>query len=257
MATRWMIRAMGWLALIAMALMIGPHATHAHHAVLRFNLEEMTATADRIFVGRCLAVEETVEVIAQGKMPVTRYTFEVERAIKGKLPRQITFRQLGHPAHRALGKSGEMTMHGQAVTPSAFIHGMSAYRVGDRMLLFLIPDYLGGKVTYPVGLYQGAFFISRMPSGQELARNSINNLGLFTAPYNGTTMKATDAHIIFPDRDNPLAEAPSLNVKAQSLASKRGSLPLNDFIDLVDRINVAHGGERGTMMSSAKGGAAQ
>ena len=58
---------------------------------------------------------------------------------------------------------------------------MSEYRVGDRVLLFLIPDYLDGKVTYPVGLYQGAFYVSTMPSGQELARNSINNLDLFTA----------------------------------------------------------------------------
>jgi hypothetical protein len=240
-----------------MAVMIGPRAIDAHHAVLRFNLEEMTATADRIFVGRCLAVEETVEVVAQGQMPVTRYTFEVERAIKGKLSRQITFRQLGHPAHRALGKSGEMTMHGQAVTPSTFIHGMSAYHVGDRMLLFLIPNYLGGKVTYPVGLYQGAFLISQMPSGQAMARNNINNLGLFTAPYNGTTMAAAEARLIFPERDNPLADGPGLNVKGQSLASKRGSLPLDAFIDLVDRINVAHGGERGTMVLSAKGGAAQ
>jgi hypothetical protein len=256
MAMGWM-RRLGWLAFIAIALMIGPHAIDAHHAVLRFNLEEMTATADRIFIGRCLAVEETVETVAQGQMPVTRYTFEVERAIKGKLPRQITFRQLGHPAHRALGKSGEMTMHGQAVTPSTFIHGMSAYHVGDRMLLFLIPNYLGGKVTYPVGLYQGAFFIAQMPSGRELARNSINNLGLFTAPYNGTTMKASDARIIFPDQDQPLATGQSLSVKSESLASKRGSLPLDAFIDLVDRINVAHAGERGTIVSSAKGGAAQ
>jgi hypothetical protein len=225
--------------------------------VLRFNLEEMTATADRIFVGRCLAVEETDEVIAQGHMPVTRYTFAVERAIKGKLARQVTFRQLGHPAHRALGKGSELTMHGEAVSPSTFIHGMSQYHVGDRLLLFLIPDYLGGKVTYPVGLYQGAFFVSAMPSGQELARNSINNLGLFTAPYNGTAMHAGDARLIFPERDNPLAEDQSLTVQSQSLANKRGSLPLDAFLDLVDRINVAHGGERGTMVASGKGGTAQ
>src|SRR5262245_50995609 len=174
------------LALVSAVYAVATRTIDAHHAVLRFNVEEMTTTANRIFVGRCLAVEENEEMIAQGMMPVTRYTFEVDRAIKGKLPRQIAFRQLGHPPHRALGKGGEMTMHGQVVTPGAFIHGMSAYHVGERVLLFLIPNYLGGKVTYPVGLYQGAFFVSRMPSGQELVRNSINNLGLFTAPYNGT-----------------------------------------------------------------------
>jgi hypothetical protein len=254
MAIRWM-RMLASLALVAMVCLVAIRKIEAHHAVLRFNLEEMTATADRIFVGRCTAVEETEEMIAQGQLPVTRYTFAVERAIKGKLPKQITFRQLGHPAHRALGKGGEMTMHGQGVTPSTFIHGMSAYHVGDRMLLFLIPNYLGGKVTYPVGLYQGAFLVSQMPSGQELARNSINNLGLFTAPYNGTAMAAADARIIFPERDNSLADDQGLSIKSQSLASKRGSLPLGDFLDLVDRINIAHGGERGTIVFSDKGGA--
>src|SRR4029077_5918725 len=121
---------------------------------------------------------------------------------------------------RALGKGGEITMHGDAVSSSIFIHGMSVYGVGDRLLLFLIPDYLGGKVTYPVGLYQGAFYVSRMPSGRELARNSINNLGLFTAPYNGTAMSASTAKSIFPERDNPVANTHGLTFESQSLASK-------------------------------------
>ncbi|HXI93092.1 MAG TPA: hypothetical protein VNO24_24050 [Blastocatellia bacterium] len=240
----------------ALAVLFLPYALNAHHAVLRFNLEEMTATADRIFVGRCLAVAEAEEMIAQGMMPVTRYTFEVERAVKGKLPRRITFRQLGHPAHRALGKGGEMTMHGDAVTSSTFIHGMSVYGVGDRLLLFLIPDYLGGKVTYPVGLYQGAFFVSRMPSGRDLARNSINNLGLFTAPYNGTAMSASAAKSIFPEQDNPVILRGSLSGN-QSLASKRGALPLDSLLELVDQINLIHGGERGAIVLSGKGGALQ
>ena len=254
MSTR-LIRMPASLALVALILIGATRTIDAHHAVLRFNLEEMTATADRIFVGRCLAVEETEELIAQGQMPVTRYTFEIERAVKGKLPRQLTFRQLGHPAHRALGKGGELTMHGRTVSPDTFIHGMSAYNIGDRVLLFLIPDYLGGKATYPVGLYQGAFFVSQMPSGQALARNSINNLGLFTAPYNGTAMSAANAKLIFPDRDNPLTEAQGLSVKGQSLANKRGSLPLDDLLELVERINLAHGGEKGAIVLSSKGGA--
>lgn len=245
------------LAFAALAVLLSPCAIDAHHAVLRFNLEEMTATADRIFVGRCLAVDETEELIAQGMMPVTRYTFEVERAVKGMLPGRITFRQLGHPAHRAFGKGGETTMHGNAVTSSTFIHGMVEYRVGDRLLLFLIPNYLGGKVTYPVGLYQGAFFVSRMPSGQELARNSINNLGLFTAPYNGTAMHASGAKTILPEQDDPLANAQGLTSKSRSLASKRGALPLDSLLELVGQINSVHGGERGAIGLSGKGGTVQ
>ena len=215
--------------------------TEAHHAVLRFNLEEMTATADRIFLGRCVAAVETEDTIAQGILPVTRYTFEVERVIKGSLSRRITFQQLGHPSRRALGKGGEMTMHGEAVRADTFIHGMSEYRVGDRLILFLIPDYMGGKVTYPVGLYQGAFEVSRMPSGQELARNSINNLGLFSAPYNGTALKRAEALMIFPD------QAAAASPDVEMLAGKRGALPLEDLLSLVEKIHGAHGGRKGAI----------
>jgi hypothetical protein len=122
------------------------------------------------------------------------------------------------------------------------------------MLLFLIPNYLGGKVTYPVGLYQGAFIVSRMPSGQDLARNGIGNLGLFTAAYNGTSMVAANAKVIFPERDNPLQEIQGLSLNGQALASKRGALPIDALIELVDRINTAHGAERGAIVSSEKGG---
>ena len=254
MPTRW-IRMLALTAFVALTLPLPTRIVDAHHAVLRFNLEEMTSTADRIFVGRCMTVEETEEIIARGQMPVTRYTFEVERAIKGNLPKVITVRQIGHPAHRALGKGGEMTVHGRAITPDTFIHGMSEYHIGGRMLLFLIPNYLGGKVTYPVGLYQGAFIVSRMPSGQDLARNSIGNLGLFTAAYNGTAMVAANAKFIFPERDNPLAQTQGLSVNSQALASKRGALPLDALLELVDRINTAHGAERGAIVSTAKGGA--
>jgi|SRR5262249_51884534 len=217
------------------------HDVDAHHAVLRFNLEEMTTTADRIFLGRCISADETDEMIAQGMLPITRYTFEVERVIKGRLARRVTFQQLGHPSHRALGKGGEVTMHGQSIKPDTFIHGMSEYKIGERFILFLIPDYLGGKVTYPVGLYQGAFTVSQMPSGQSLVRNSINNLGLFTAAYNGTSMKRSEARLIFPDQST--GASPEL----EELARKRGPLPLEQFISVVEQIHAAHGGQKGAI----------
>jgi hypothetical protein len=232
-------RTIVWLAVLGLAVVWAVRPGEAHHMVLRFNLEEMTQTADRVFLGRCTAVDETTEFIAEGNMPVTKYTFEVERALKGSVPREITFTQLGHPAKRA-GKNSGIVSHGQEVGPDTFFHGMSEYRVGDRAVLFLIPNYMGGKVTYPVGLYQGAFFVSRMPSGQELARNSINNLGLFTAPYNGTAMKAADARVIFPDRDQPVEGG-----AAKALSTKRGALPLGELLDAVTEINSAHGGQAG------------
>jgi len=225
----------------ALVLVCASLPIDAHHAVLRFNLEEMTQTADRIFIGRCVGAVETEELIAKGMMPVTRYTFDVERVIKGRLPRRITFQQLGHPPHRSLSKTGDVTTHGQAVKPDTFIHGMSEYQIGERFVLFLIPDYMDGKVTYPVGLYQGAFQVSRMPSGQELARNSINNLGLFSAPYNGTALRSQQALLIRPD------QVSGAEPEVEKLSRKRGAVPVEEFLSLIERIHSAHGGQKGAI----------
>ncbi len=237
------------LVMTIMALIItsGWNASEAHHAVVRFNLEDMEATADRIFLGRCVNVEETTEYMAQGMMPVTHYTFEVERAFKGTFNKTYTFTQLGHPA-RPLFKESGIQMHGRAVKPGEFIHGMSEYEVGDRLLLFLIPNYLDDKVTYPVGLYQGAFFVSTMPSGNELARNSINNIGLFDAPYVWSIKKEEDARVIFPSRDQSLA---SPSAQQESLLNKRGALPLAAFSEVIERITGAHGRPRGAIHPGA------
>jgi hypothetical protein len=249
-----MTLALSVLALIVFSSLL---PSDAHHAVLRFNLEEMEATADRIFLGRCIAVTEKEEMIAGGMMPITYYTFEVERALKGKLPKRLTFSQLGHRARFAAKEDG-ITMHGQPVKTTEFIHGMSEYAVGERLVLFLIPNYLGGKVTYPVGLDQGAFSVADMPSGSELVRNNINNQGLFTAPYNNWRMKADDARVVFPERAEPVDDSidtnPTNDVQTQSLEGslerltmKRGALPLNDFLTVVDTIVTAHGNAKGVI----------
>jgi hypothetical protein len=235
------------MTIIAFVILSGWNHTEAHHAVVRFNLEDMEATADRIFLGRCVSVEETTEHIAQGQMPVTHYTFEVERAFKGTINKKYKFTQLGHPA-RPLFKERGIQMHGRAVKPGEFIHGMSEYEVGDRLLLFLIPNYLGNKVTYPVGLYQGAFFVSTMPSGNELARNSINNIGLFNAPYVWSIKKEEDARVIYPSRDESVE---NLTLQQESLLSKRGALPLEALADVIERITVAHGRAQGSLIPGA------
>lgn len=238
------IKAMLSMAIIALYGLASPGGD-AHHLVRRVNLYEMTVLADRVFVGRCLSVEETEEEIAGGILPVTRYTFEIERAIKGRVSKQIIVKHLGHASRPA--KGGGLTMHGRAVSTKTFLHGMNPYKEGDRVMLFLNADSPRG--TSPVGLYQGAFFITRMPSGQELAQNSINNLGLFTAPYTGFGVKPDDARVIFPDRDQPIA-----NQKFHSLASRRGALPLDALIELVEEMIAAHGDEKGVITGGQKGG---
>lgn len=246
------------LAVVAFAVFSVVRTIDAHHAVLRFNLEEMTVTAERIFVGRCVSVEETEEMIGQGMMPVTRYTFEVERALKGELPEVVTFTQLGHPARRAVGKGGVPSREKTAFNPNSLFHGSREYKVGERSVLFLIKEYSSGKVTRPVGLYQGIFEVSRMPSGREVVRNSINNNGLFTAPYNGTRMKESDARIIFPERESPVEDRSNVGLQGRALASKRGALPLDEFLGFVERIVDVHGGRKGVIVKAAgKGGVQQ
>src|SRR5687767_4776165 len=150
-------------------------SVRAHHAVLRFNLEEMVATADRIFVGKCIDVKETKEMVAKGILPVTYYTFAVSQVVKGKVPETITFKQLGHRPRKPSGKKSGPLVGSYVADPKSYIHGMSGYDVGEEMLLMLIPKYSAGELTYPVGLYQGAFYITRSSTGKALVKNSINN----------------------------------------------------------------------------------
>jgi hypothetical protein len=241
------------LTLGALCILSFSVTSQAHHAVLRSNLEEMTVAADRVFLGKCVAVDETIRMVAQGMMPVTDYTFQVERAIKGNLPAIVTFTQLGHAAKPATGKGGEITMHGQVVSPATFIHGMSGYEQGERLVLFLVPDYLGGKVTHPVGMDQGAFHVTKLETGEELVRNGINNLGLFTSPYTGTSLTREKATTVFPEQDTPISAPIGPGLNAEALAHKRGALPLGDFIQLVGHIHQSHGGQPCAVVSNGRG----
>jgi hypothetical protein len=242
-----------WTVALACAFMwISSTLVDAHHAVLRFNLEEMVMSADRAFIGQCLDIQEGREAIGGGMLPVTRYTFAVQTVIKGELPSAFTFTQLGYRLRKA-AKAGVVTMNGQAVRPGIFIHGMSDYDVGDRLLLLLVPNYQNGRLTYPVGLDQGAFRISRLETGEDVAENGLNNLGLFSAPYTGTALKPSDARVVTPDVPDALASATTMSATARSLSTRRGALPLAGLVELIDQIRAAHGGAKGVLRAAAKG----
>jgi hypothetical protein len=240
-------------AAAAAALALGAWQTvDAHHAVLRFNLEEMTITADRVFVGTCVAIEPTKEFIAGGNLSVTRYTFDVEQVLKGELPARFTFTQLGHPARAAM--KGELSSHGQAVQRGLTLHGSADFSVGDRLMLFLIPNYQNDRLTYPVGLDQGAFRLEADAAGEIAARNDLNNLGLFTAPFNGTRINGGEGKVVRPDDADTISKAARVSDAARSLSDKPGALPLGPLEELVVRIHEAHGGTPGKIRSDAKGG---
>ncbi|MEW6734982.1 MAG: hypothetical protein AB1489_27070 [Acidobacteriota bacterium] len=226
-----------FVVLLVATFFLGPLLTaRAHHAVLHFNLEEMVATSDRVFIGTCVDIKETKEMISQGLLPVTKYTFAVTDVLKGKVPQQFTFKQLGHRGHKPSGKKNLPIIGGYVADPKTYIHGMSHYQIGDEILLMLIPQYMDGQVTYPVGLYQGAFFITRSASGKATLKNSINNRGLFTNPYTNYSKSASGAKIIYPDADRPILGAQLSPQSLETLISKPGALPLDDFTSLVRRI---------------------
>ncbi|MBI4851771.1 MAG: hypothetical protein HY819_08250 [Acidobacteria bacterium] len=217
----------------------------AHHAVLQFNLEEMVATADKVFVGKCTNIKETEEMIAQGMMPVTYYTFAVSEKIKGDIPQTFTFKQLGHqPRKFNKNISGKEVMPmvggvgGRIADPDSFIvHGLSNYHIGEEMLLMLIPNYMG-DLTYPVGLYQGAFYITQTSKGKQIVKNSINNRGLFTNPYNNYSKSSDKAKVIHPEGglEIPIIASRNSNQNFATLIGKPGALPLNDLTGLVRTI---------------------
>jgi hypothetical protein len=244
------VRGAAWLTA---ALTLGVWQTlDAHHAVLRFNLEEMTMTADRIFVGTCVGIEPTREAIAGGNLAVTRYTFNVEEVLKGDLPATLTYTQLGHPARVAV--KGEPSSHGQAIQRGLTLHGAPDFGVGDRLMIFLTPAYQNGRLTYPVGLDQGAFHVETDGTGQALARNDMNNLGLFTAPFNGTRVNGGEGKVVRPDDADTISKSARLSDAARSLAERRGALPLGALEELVVRIHEEHGGSKGKIVGDGKGG---
>jgi hypothetical protein len=205
-----------------------------------------------VFVGTCIGIEPTRELIAGGNLAVTRYTFDIEQVLKGELPARFTFTQLGHPARAAL--KGELSSHGQAVQRGLTLHGAADFGVGDRLMMFLTPNYQNGRLTYPVGLDQGAFRLETDAIGQVLARNDMNNLGLFTAPFNGIRMSGGEGKVVRPDDADTISKAARLSDAARSLSDKRGALPLGALEELVVRIHEEHGGSRGKIVSDAKGG---
>jgi hypothetical protein len=244
------VRGAAWLTA---ALTLGMWQTlDAHHAVLRFNLEEMTLTADRIFVGTCVGIEPTREFIAGGNLAVTRYTFDIDQVLKGELPARFTFTQLGHPQRPAM--KGEPSSHGQAIQRGITLHGAADFGVGDRLMIFLSPSYQNGRLTYPVGLDQGAFRLETDTAGQVLARNDMNNLGLFTAPFNGMRINGGEGKVVRPEDGETISKAVRLSDAARSLSEKRGALPLGPLEEIVVKIHQEHGGTAGRLVAAGKGG---
>ena len=78
-------------------------------------------------------------------------------------------------------------------------------------------------------------------------RNSITTSTVH-GPLHGWRLKAADARVVFPDRDEPIADTATMGVDGAALVRRRGSLPLEDFLKLVEQIVAAHGGSKGALI---------
>lgn len=154
----------GWLGRMARArgirggigaLLLAVFAMPAEATRVRaLSLPEMTARAERIFVGRVIAVQ----VGTHPRLPsatVTRVTLSVSETWKGRAEPTITFTQFGdasldgHPMRRADGKR-----------VIERVEGLPTYQVGEEALLFLrAPSDLG--LTSPVGFEAGKIHVWR------------------------------------------------------------------------------------------------
>jgi hypothetical protein len=129
--------------------------------LVRYDLEGLTHTADRVLVGTC--VESHAELI--GGQPYTRLVFVVGETVKGQASTSLEVCLPG----------GEY--QGQRL----YLAGMPRFAPGEEVVLFLTgPDRLGHP--WPVGLGQGKFRVQRNPAAKPRVFQDTGEAQLYGAP---------------------------------------------------------------------------
>lgn len=137
----------GSRALLFGVLAVLAAATPARGSVLiGLDLDELTAQADRIVLGRVVWAEP---IRHQNGHIHTRFRVQVERDLRGSGDQEIIVQTLG-------GRIGELAMR---------VEGAPSLQVGDRAVVFVEDD--GHAVFRPVGMAQGVMHVHR-ESGREM-----------------------------------------------------------------------------------------
>ncbi len=142
--------------------------------VLSVNLEQMTETADRIFLGTVQSVEDAYDSDGRWCQFVT---FSIIETYKGNLSSNLKIKQVN---------SKPTDTDDETIVRSTMFQGVPQYKVGEEVVVFLHGDSPIG-FTSPVGLSQGAFRVVKDDNGGKKLVNGAGNLGLFKK------MKATPA----------------------------------------------------------------
>jgi hypothetical protein len=138
--------------------------------VQRFDLEQLSALADRIFRGTVVDMSKGTVAAGGGELPTITYVLEVHEPLKGAFPASA-----GDGATRVSITSLDL--------PIVDLPRLSLGQ--DYLLLTTAPSAVG--LSTMVGLGQGTFRVYGEP-GAELAVNALDNAGLAAglrgpAPY--------------------------------------------------------------------------
>lgn len=126
-----------------------------------FTVTQMAGGAEKIFVGTCTAVEESVNEYG---LSVLTVTFAVQEPLKGTLGSTVTFRQL-NPVQPPPSQPG---VGGLRLDIASF--GLPSYTPGEATILFLAKDGRLG-LTSPLGLAQGKMPVSVTGDGHKQVTN--------------------------------------------------------------------------------------
>ncbi len=198
-----------WLILALVVSLGGMWRVGHSTTLLHRTLKALAENAERIFVGKCIAVREGELVFDEGKIYYTEYTFQVTHKIKGNLRETFTFRQYGLSRPRQVGEN--LMLYNR-------VPGMPVYEEQQEYFLFLNRDSELG-LTSPVGLFQGAFRVAVDIYGRKVAMNGLENRGLF---------RDADA--------TRLAKQPLTEAESQLIRQVSGPMLLNDLISVVQKV---------------------
>lgn len=163
------------VALLAVALSADSLLGAGQAIVLKQNLSQMVAAAERIYRGTVLSAEEVTVEIGGGQIPATSYQIGVTEHFKGDVDLQkddqavVELKMVGN-TKPVLRVEGDL-----AVLP--VLPEMPRLAVGGDYLLLTNAANANGLAA-TIGLAQGSFQISG-EGKVETAVNGLNNAGLF------------------------------------------------------------------------------
>ena len=167
------LRSRGWIAFLVVLSGLLLVASSAIATVVRhFELHELVEISDVVAVGR--VVDQTMQPDDDHpNRVITLSTLEVEAALKGEVPKQITIRQWG----------GEV---GERIT---VIPGDAELERGEEVLVFLDRDRRGLPLYYFTAMKQSKWTIEYDSDGNRVARRNLDGLGVLVESENGATIE--------------------------------------------------------------------